>query len=57
MIVFAGMTGTLTFIIIPCASVPTGSMVSPSVTPGSQSLHVKAYFDYDPDEDLYIPCR
>jgi MAGUK p55 subfamily protein 5 len=20
-------------------------------------MHVKAHFDYDPEEDLYIPCR
>ena len=22
-----------------------------------QELHVKAHFDYDPEDDLYIPCR
>ncbi|KAK7080497.1 putative MAGUK [Halocaridina rubra] len=47
----AGMTGTLTFIIIPC-----GSSV-PTRPPIPQTMHVKAHFDYDPEEDLYIPCR
>lgn len=23
----------------------------------SLQLHVKAHFDYDPEDDLYIPCR
>ncbi|CAL4062141.1 unnamed protein product, partial [Meganyctiphanes norvegica] len=50
----AGMTGTLTFIIIPGGSVmPT----SQPVRSPSQTMHMKAHFDYDPEEDLYIPCR
>ncbi|XP_063845463.1 protein PALS1-like isoform X2 [Scylla paramamosain] len=48
----AGMTGTLTFIIIPSAQQPTTSR-----PPLSQTIHVKAHFDYDPEEDMYIPCR
>ncbi|RXG71543.1 MAGUK p55 subfamily member 5-A [Armadillidium vulgare] len=48
----AGMTGTLTFIIIPCPTLPTVTQPPPVHT-----IHVKAYFDYDPEEDLYIPCR
>ncbi|XP_068249574.1 protein PALS1 isoform X5 [Palaemon carinicauda] len=48
----AGMTGTLTFIIIPC-----GSQAPPPRPPIAQTMHVKAHFDYDPEEDLYIPCR
>ena len=51
-IIFSGMTGTLTFIIIPC-----GSQAPPPRPPIAQTMHVKAHFDYDPDEDLYIPCR
>lgn len=23
----------------------------------AQVMHLKALFDYDPDQDLYIPCR
>ncbi|XP_045116488.1 protein PALS1-like isoform X3 [Portunus trituberculatus] len=48
----AGMTGTLTFIIIPSSQQPTTSR-----PPLSQTIHVKAHFDYDPEEDMYIPCR
>lgn len=31
--------------------VATAAATAPSV------LHVRAHFDYDPEEDLYIPCR
>lgn len=32
--------------------------VSPHIMPlQNQILHLRALFDYDPDEDLYIPCR
>lgn len=46
------MQGTLTFLIVPAGSQPPGS--------GSREnavLHVRAHFDYDPEDDLYIPCR
>ncbi|KAG0711456.1 MAGUK p55 subfamily member 5 [Chionoecetes opilio] len=49
----AGMTGTLTFIIIPSVQPPP----PPTRPPLSQTIHVKAHFDYDPEEDMYIPCR
>ncbi|XP_050710409.1 uncharacterized protein LOC126995166 isoform X3 [Eriocheir sinensis] len=49
----AGMTGTLTFIIIPSGQQTT----TPARPPLSQTIHVKAHFDYDPEEDMYIPCR
>ncbi|XP_065158298.1 protein PALS1 isoform X3 [Atheta coriaria] len=48
--ILAAMEGTLTFLIVPA-------------TPGSRHssreslLHVRAHFDYDPEEDMYIPCR
>ncbi|KAK4295450.1 hypothetical protein Pmani_031971 [Petrolisthes manimaculis] len=48
----SGMTGTLTFIIIPSVQPPP--VPRPPLT---QTVHVKAHFDYDPEEDLYIPCR
>jgi len=50
----AGMTGTLTFIIIPGGST-IGTQ--PAARSPSQTVHMKAHFDYDPEEDLYIPCR
>ncbi|XP_026480446.1 MAGUK p55 subfamily member 5-like isoform X2 [Ctenocephalides felis] len=51
----AGMTGTLTLLVAPRSRltppVATAAATAPSV------LHVRAHFDYDPEEDLYIPCR
>lgn len=34
-------------------------LLPPPPTPPHQSqvFHLRALFDYDPDEDLYIPCR
>merc|ERR1712212_603026 len=48
------MTGTLTFIIIPN---PSGVTTPAPRTPIVTTVHMKAHFDYDPEEDLYIPCR
>lgn len=48
----AGMTGTLTFLVVPAQ--PRGNIPPP---PRDQVLHVRAHFDYDPEDDLYIPCR
>ncbi|XP_077295958.1 MAGUK p55 family member stardust isoform X2 [Arctopsyche grandis] len=46
----AGMSGTLTFLVVPAsASNPRHR--------DTNVLHVKAHFDYDPEEDIYIPCR
>ncbi|XP_055700690.1 protein PALS1 isoform X3 [Phlebotomus papatasi] len=46
------MTGTLTFLIVPAGSPPPGGGGrDPPV------LHVRSHFDYDPEDDLYIPCR
>lgn len=49
------MTGTLTFIIIPSGT--QQQQPPPTRPPITQTIHVKAHFDYDPEEDLYIPCR
>ncbi|XP_039232818.1 uncharacterized protein LOC6525332 isoform X12 [Drosophila yakuba] len=61
------MQGTLTFLIVPAGSPPSGGIMGG--TTGSQLaglggahrdtavLHVRAHFDYDPEDDLYIPCR
>ncbi|XP_044737039.1 protein PALS1 isoform X2 [Chrysoperla carnea] len=48
----AGMTGTLTFLVVPAQ--PRGNIPPP---PRDSVLHVRAHFDYDPEDDLYIPCR
>ncbi|XP_013392334.1 MAGUK p55 subfamily member 5 isoform X3 [Lingula anatina] len=46
----ANMTGTLTFLIYP--------KLQFQLPPKEHHMvHVKAHFDYDPEEDLYIPCR
>nr|NP_001285011.1 stardust, isoform P [Drosophila melanogaster]AHN59482.1 stardust, isoform P [Drosophila melanogaster] len=61
------MQGTLTFLIVPAGSPPSVGVMGG--TTGSQLaglggahrdtavLHVRAHFDYDPEDDLYIPCR
>lgn len=49
----ATMTGTLTFLIVP-----SGNIEQPRETTASTTMiHVKAHFDYEPEDDLYIPCR
>jgi MAGUK p55 subfamily protein 5 len=50
--ILSGMTGTLTFLIVP----QTVSRLLPPLTKETL-MHMKALFDYDPEEDLYIPCR
>lgn len=47
------MVGTLTFLIVPAGSPPPGG----GAIGREQVLHVRAHFDYDPEDDLYIPCR
>ncbi|KAF2898257.1 hypothetical protein ILUMI_07920 [Ignelater luminosus] len=49
--ILAAMEGTLTFLIVPAAAQGRGHSGRDSV------LHVKAHFDYDPEDDLFIPCR
>ncbi|XP_067011595.2 protein PALS1 isoform X2 [Anabrus simplex] len=50
--ILSGMTGTLTFLIVP------KSAARPALPSTRDTLlHMKAHFDYDPEEDLYIPCR
>ncbi|XP_055386918.1 protein PALS1-like [Condylostylus longicornis] len=48
----SSMTGTLTFLIVPA-----GMIVQAGTGRESAILHVRAHFDYDPEDDLYIPCR
>lgn len=47
----SAMTGTLLFMIVPANTPPPGGGRDPPM------LHVRAHFDYDPEDDLYIPCR
>ncbi|XP_070705186.1 MAGUK p55 subfamily member 5b isoform X1 [Pempheris klunzingeri] len=44
------MHGTLTFLLIPSAQIKPA--------PHRQTvIHVRAYFDYDPSDDPFVPCR
>ncbi|KAK7907635.1 hypothetical protein WMY93_016247 [Mugilogobius chulae] len=44
------MHGTLTFLMIPSSQI--------KAAPHRQTVtHVKAYFDYDPSDDPFLPCR
>jgi MAGUK p55 subfamily protein 5 len=52
--ILSGMSGTLTFLVVPAnriQTLPGGIGRDPPV------LHIRAHFDYDPEDDLYIPCR
>lgn len=49
--VLATMNGTLTFLIIPTQQEQKRNSHRDVV------MHLKAHFDYDPDDDLYCPCR
>ncbi|XP_060869437.1 protein PALS1 isoform X1 [Metopolophium dirhodum] len=49
------MTGPLTFMIVPSANRVTYQNIN-----GNREnfiMHMKAHFDYDPEDDGYIPCR
>ncbi|KAL8611136.1 hypothetical protein ACOMHN_064426 [Nucella lapillus] len=48
----ASMSGTITFIIIPAHS----CMDTPLPKDG-QMMHLRALFNYDPEDDPYVPCR
>lgn len=49
--IMASMSGTLTFLIVPSQYDIPKQQTRESV------IHLKAHFDYEPDDDLYIPCR
>ncbi|XP_063757714.1 MAGUK p55 subfamily member 5b isoform X3 [Eleginops maclovinus] len=44
------MQGTLTFLLIP------SSQIKPAAH-RQTVMHVRAYFDYDPSDDPFVPCR
>ncbi|XP_045451943.1 uncharacterized protein LOC123660970 [Melitaea cinxia] len=43
------LAGTLSVVLAPRAR--------PRPPPAHRVLHVRAHFDYDPEDDVYIPCR
>lgn len=46
-----GMTGTITFMIVPNCSVYS------HIPTNNNTMRVRALFNYDPKDDDYIPCR
>ncbi|KAM6954550.1 MAGUK p55 subfamily member 5b [Aplochiton taeniatus] len=44
------MHGTLTFLLIP-------SSQNKPAPPRQNVIHVRSYFDYDPSDDPFVPCR
>ncbi|KAG8191323.1 hypothetical protein JTE90_006072 [Oedothorax gibbosus] len=49
--IMASMSGTLTFLIVPT------QFDSPKPPSKELVTHLKAYFDYEPEDDPYLPCR
>jgi len=47
----ADINGTLTFIIAP------KDPLKINMQENSKFIHLKALFDYDPEDDIYLPCR
>ncbi|GBP10677.1 MAGUK p55 subfamily member 5 [Eumeta japonica] len=47
--VLGSLAGTLTVVLAPRDPPPRSAP--------TRVLHVRAHFDYDPEDDLYIPCR
>ncbi|XP_078046810.1 protein PALS1-like [Augochlora pura] len=54
--ILAGMQGSLTFLVLPAPSSHWNNLSSRR-DDNSQVQHIRAHFDYDPEEDPYIPCR
>ena len=51
------MIGTLTFVIAERDALVDHSPLPPGIGKESTVINLKALFDYDPDDDVYIPCR
>ncbi|KAK1124987.1 hypothetical protein K0M31_006324 [Melipona bicolor] len=54
--ILAGMQGSLTFLVLP-APMSHRNNLSNRREDTNQIQHIRAHFDYDPEEDPYIPCR
>ncbi|XP_046488677.1 protein PALS1 isoform X2 [Neodiprion pinetum] len=55
--ILAGMQGSLTFLVLP-APVDHRNNGNTNIREDTTLIqHVRAHFDYDPEEDPYIPCR
>ncbi|XP_052748684.1 protein PALS1 isoform X2 [Galleria mellonella] len=53
--VLGALSGTLSVVLAPRA--PARSPAARPPPPAHRVLHVRAHFDYDPEDDVYIPCR
>ncbi|XP_077255812.1 uncharacterized protein LOC143893872 [Temnothorax americanus] len=51
--ILAGMQGSLTFLVLPAPTNYRNNLRREDTT----QIHIRAHFDYDPEEDPYIPCR
>ncbi|XP_076757238.1 uncharacterized protein LOC143427190 isoform X5 [Xylocopa sonorina] len=54
--ILAGMQGSLTFLVLPAPTSHRNNL-SNRREDTNQIQHIRAHFDYDPEEDPYIPCR
>ncbi|XP_066598306.1 uncharacterized protein [Prorops nasuta] len=54
--ILAGMQGSLTFLVLPAPQTHRNNMQNRR-DDTLQIQHIRAHFDYDPEEDPYIPCR
>ncbi|XP_076463410.1 protein PALS1-like [Babylonia areolata] len=50
--ILANMTGRVTFMIIPAHTCMETSLPKPG-----EMMHLRALFNYDPEDDPYLPCR
>ncbi|XP_014228491.1 uncharacterized protein LOC106653529 [Trichogramma pretiosum] len=61
--ILAGMQGSLTFLILPAPTQRNNNNNAARAGSGGgedqpqKVHHVRAHFDYDPEDDPYIPCR
>ena len=51
------MTGTITFLIVPFGAGQPSITKWPAGQVWPSVIHLKAHFDYNPEDDLYIPCK
>ncbi|XP_067212291.1 uncharacterized protein sdt isoform X9 [Linepithema humile] len=51
--ILATMQGSLTFLVLPAPTSHRNNLRREDTT----QIHIRAHFDYDPEEDPYIPCR
>lgn len=53
--ILASMQGSLTFLVLPAPTSHRNNLSNRRED--TTQIHIRAHFDYDPEEDPYIPCR